>query len=133
MSDEKEFLPLGSAVEIEDEEDDIYVIISRAFMRTPEIGLLAGYQVILYPYGYGSDYQIKIIKETDIVEVVSMGYKDEKEADFTKQRINELEKRMKEAAIEELHKNQEDDDEDEIIEPEKEPNKDPFYKFRKRG
>ncbi|MDR0299963.1 MAG: DUF4176 domain-containing protein [Streptococcaceae bacterium] len=136
MSEKASFLPLGSAVKIKEEDNDenVYVIISRAFMQTAEGEILAGYQAILYPQGYNQNSKLYIIKENQILELLSTGYSDDKDEQFTQDSLDELEERIKNIA----HRSQlviEKEDESEVeansINKAEQLLKDPFYKFRK--
>ena len=127
MTNTKTFIPLGSAIKIDDDEN-VYVIISRAFMRTEEGGIIAGYQAILYPHGYGKQYKIQIIREDQITEVVTKGYADDREQGLIKDRLEELEKRMQEQKNNPQgvisNASQEVKEEELLLQ-------DPFYKFKK--
>lgn len=130
----KELLPLGTAIKLKNEEDDeIYIIISRAFMQPPEEEIISGYQCVLYPQGYGKDLKVYIVKEHDISEVLTKGYTDDVDVAFAKQKVEELTERIKNAPSstsintdvkEEVSKNNGLTHEEMLA-------KDPFYKFRK--
>ena len=132
----KELLPLGTSIKLKNEEDDvIYVIISRAFMQPPEEAISSGYQCVLYPQGYGKDLKVYIVKEHEISEVLTKGYTDEVDVAFAKQKVEELTERMKNApstssqntdSKEEVSKNKNNG-----LTHEEMLAKDPFYKFRK--
>lgn len=129
----KEFLPLGSAIKWKEDEASIYVIMSRAFMQPPEEELIAGYQCVLYPEGYGKNNKVYIIKEPDILEVLTAGYSDELDRDFMKQKLEELTERIKNAPSTAPISEESEVviSKQSVLIHEEMLAKDPFYKFRK--
>lgn len=130
----EKFLPLGTAIKVNKKDDEgevdqgVYVIISRAFMNTTEEGIIAGYQCVLYPQGFGEKFKRYVVKETEVSEVLTTGYSDEQEVDFITHRLSELTERLKSppapiqkvVSVESAQK-----------EHEERLKQDPFYKFRK--
>ena len=127
MNYDKSFIPLGSAIKLQDD-TNVYVIISRAFMQTEEGEILAGYQAVLYPYGQGGQQKTYIVKANEIEEVLVTGYADEKrEEEFVQERLDELTLRMKQATQSTTEKEavKKIPTEQELL------IQDPFYKFRR--
>lgn len=126
MSKLPRLIPLGSAVELKDpEEEGIYVVIGRAFMNTQT----SGYQAVAYPQGYGENYRIYIFREEQI-KVVTEGYSNEKEEQaFIKERLVEMEKRQKNPASVAV-KSDDEEDQTKVPSHEEQLVQDPFYKFR---
>lgn len=131
MSDKHSFLPLGAAVKVQDD-DDVYVLISRAFMQSAEGEILTGYQAVIYPVGHGSQIPLQVVYGSEITEVLSTGYSDNREDGFVEQRLQELRDRI-ESADEEDDAPEEtnEQDEEDVLTHEERLAEDPFYKFRK--
>ncbi len=126
----KKILPLGTAIK-KQEDDDIYIIISRAFMKKPGKDVSAGYQCVLYPQGYGKKLKLQVIKEEEISKVITKGYTDELDIEFTKQKVEELEERIKNATVDGDRQTLEEKNKEEALDHEERLALDPFYKFRK--
>lgn len=87
MSEVPKLLPLGSAVEITDDEDNnTYVIIARG-LQTSDEGLLAGYKGVLHPVGVTADTKEVVIRETQIAQVVHRGFENPEDAVFAKEQV----------------------------------------------
>lgn len=125
MSKLPRLIPLGSAVELKDpEEEGIYVVIGRAFMNAQT----SGYQAVAYPQGYGENYRIYIFREEQI-KVVTEGYSNEKEElAFIKERLVEMEKRQQTPPPAVVKSDE--TDQPKVLSHEEQLVQDPFYKFR---
>ena len=83
MPEMPELLPLGSAVQIEDD-DGVYVIIARGFQKQ-EDGFSAGYKGVPYPQGAASGVREIVIRQSQIVKVLHRGHESEKDVLFAKE------------------------------------------------
>ena len=83
MNKSPELLPLGSAVEIDDDES-VYVVIARGFQKH-EDGFLAGYKAVPHPRGAAAGVREIVIRQTQITKVLHRGHEDKKDADFAKE------------------------------------------------
>ncbi|MDR6865510.1 hypothetical protein J2Y69_000092 [Microbacterium resistens] len=83
MSKTPELLPLGSAVQIEDDEG-VYIIIARGFQKH-EDGFLAGYKAVPHPQGAAPGVRELVIRHTQITKVLHPGHASEKDAEFAKE------------------------------------------------
>ncbi|QIM16214.1 DUF4176 domain-containing protein [Leucobacter insecticola] len=82
VSEMPELLPLGSAVQIEDDEGT-FVIIARGFQKDGD-GFLAGYKSVPYPQGAASGVREIVIRQNQISKVLHRGYEGGEEAGFAK-------------------------------------------------
>lgn len=85
MSKTPDLLPLGSAVEIEDDEG-IYVIIARGFQKH-EDGFLAGYKGVQHPQGAAAGVREIVIRHPQITKVLHRGHENENDAVFANELI----------------------------------------------
>lgn len=97
MSVTPELLPLGSAVKIEDNES-IYVIIARGFQKTGD-GILAGYKGVPHPQGMTAGVREIVIRGTQIIKIMHLGFENEKDTVFAKKQLDNAETRQKTAPV----------------------------------
>lgn len=87
MTKEVTLLPLGTAVSIKND-DSKYVIMARTFIKQKTGEMLATYKGVPHPFGESSTYKTIIIKVGDISKVEQLGYEDELDKEFIKQRLD---------------------------------------------
>lgn len=85
MSETPMLLPLGSAVQIEDDEGT-YVIVARGFQKSVD-GFLAGYKGVPHPMGAAAGVREIVIRQLQITEVVHRGYESPDDAVFAKKQL----------------------------------------------
>ncbi|PPF10257.1 hypothetical protein C5C31_07095 [Rathayibacter rathayi] len=80
MTEDQELLPLGTAVEIEGD-NDIYIIIARGFQKH-DGGFLAGYKGVPHPQGAGAGVREIVIRQTQITNVIHRGHSNREDTAF---------------------------------------------------
>lgn len=83
MSEVSELLPLGTAVQIQDD-DGVYVIIARGFQKHDD-GFLAGYKGVPHPRGAAAGVREIVIRQTQITNIVHRGYHNERDTAFAEE------------------------------------------------
>jgi len=137
------FLPLGSAVTLKGEGEQIFIITARAI--TLEGGEhKSNYKLVKYPEGDIKGARPVMIKDDDVESVVHEGYSDEIDETFLQGKIIAAEKQTIRKPVEEIPEpdftnlldkyipaSQIASEQDSEAELER-LRKDPFYKFKKK-
>ena len=87
MSEAISLLPLGTAINIK-EDDNVYIVISRGFQKQEDGTVLASYGGILHPFGKTATHAPIHITENEITELHFLGYEDELDVAFIKQQLS---------------------------------------------
>lgn len=82
----KDFLPIGSVVQLKNAEKKL-MICGRVQIEEPD-GQLFDYSACLYPEGMLSPNKVYLFNQEDIVRVYSLGLQDEEELEL-KEKIKE--------------------------------------------
>lgn len=129
MTEEKDLLPLGTAVLIKDD-DSAYIIMARVFQKASDDAFVAKYKGVPHPWGESQTYKTMLFSETDIDKVLQVGYETKADAAFnTERREGAVSQPVKKETVSDagLPKEKPKQKKRTVI------NKDPFLNLREKG